>query len=99
MKLSQISKEPQLIELSIDDEDVVKEYGEPLSFFTWDRQPMDVFTRIANIGENGDMPVLLEIVKTLILDDEGNQILTDKNMLPTSILMKAMNKVTAQLGK
>lgn len=99
MKLSQISSEPKLIELSIDDEDVVKEYGEPLVFYTWDRQPMDVFTRIANIGENGDMPVLLEIVKTLILDEEGNQILTDKNMLPTSILMKAMNKVTEQLGK
>jgi hypothetical protein len=99
MKLSQISSEPKLIELSIDDEEVIKEYAEPLVFYTWDRQPMDVFTRIANIGENGDMPVLLEIVKTLILDEEGNQILTEKNMLPTSILMKAMNKVTEQLGK
>jgi hypothetical protein len=99
MKLSQISKEPILIELSIDDEDTVKEYGEPLTFFTWDRQSMDVFTRIANVGEGNDLVKLLEIVKTLILDEEGNQVLSDKNMLPTSVLMKVMNKVTEQLGK
>ena len=99
MKLSQIAAKPKLIEVSIDDEEIIKEYEEALVFYTWDRQPMDVFTRIANIGENGDMPVLLDIVKTLILDEEGNPILTDKNMLPTSILMKAMNKVTEQLGK
>jgi hypothetical protein len=99
MKLSQISKEPKLIELSIDDEDTIKEYGEPLTFFTWDRQSMDVFTRIANVGEGNDLVNLLEIIKTLILDEEGNQVLTDKNMLPTSVLMKVMNKVTEQLGK
>jgi hypothetical protein len=99
MKLSQISKEPKLIELSLDDEDIIKEYGEPLTFFTWDRQSMDVFTRIANVGEGNDLVNLLEIIKTLILDEDGKQVLTDKNMLPTSVLMKVMNKVTEQLGK
>lgn len=99
MKLSQIAAQPKLVEITIDDEDTIKEYEEALTFYTWDRQPMDVFTRIANIGETGDMVVLLDIVKTLILDEDGKQILTDDNMLPTSILMKAMNKVTEHLGK
>lgn len=99
MKLSQISSEPKLIELELDDAATIEEYGEPLVFHTWDRQPMDVFTRIANVGETGDMSVLLEIVKTLILDEDGKPILSDKNMLPTSVLMKAMNKVTEHLGK
>ena len=99
MKLSQIAAQPKLVEITIDDEDTIKEYEEALTFYTWDRQPMDVFTRIANIGETGDMTVLLEVVKTLILDEDGKQILSDDNMLPTSILMKAMNKVTEHLGK
>jgi len=98
MKLSQIAKEPVLIEIKLDDKDTVKEYGEPLVFYTWDRQPMDVFMRLANIDQKntGD---LIEIVKTLILDEEGKQVLNDKNMLPTSVLMKAIQKVTEQLGK
>jgi hypothetical protein len=98
MKLSQIASEPKLVEVKLDDKDVIKEYGEALIFYTWDRQPMDVFMRLANIDQKntGD---LINIVKTLILDEEGKQVLNDKNMLPTSILMKAIAKVTEQLGK
>jgi hypothetical protein len=98
MKLSQICSEPQLVEVKLDDKDIVKQYGEPLVFYTYDRQPMDVFMRLANIdGKNTGE--LISIVKTLILDDEGKQILNDKNMLPTGVLMKAIAKVTEQLGK
>jgi hypothetical protein len=98
MKLSQICSEPQLVEVKLDDKDIIKEYGEALTFYTWDRQPMDVFMRLANIEQKntGD---LINVVKTLILDDKGNQILNEKNMLPTGVLMKAIAKVTEQLGK
>jgi len=98
MKLSQICTEPQLVEISLDDKEIVKQYGEALVFYTWDRQPMDVFMRLANVDQKntGD---LINIVKTLILDDEGKPVLNDKNMLPTSVLMKAIAKVTEQLGK
>ena len=98
MKLSQICSEPQLVEVKLDDKDIIKEYGEALTFYTWDRQPMDVFMRLANIDQKntGD---LINIVKTLILDENGKEVLNDKNMLPTSVLMKAIAKVTEQLGK
>lgn len=98
MKLSQIAAEPTLVEISLDDKETVKQFGEPLVFYTWDRQPMEVFMRLANLNEKntGD---LIGIVKTLILDENGQQVLNDKNMLPTSVLMKAIAKVTEQLGK
>ena len=98
MKLSQICSEPQLVEITLDDKDTVKQYGEPLTFYTWDRQPMEIFMRLANIdGKN--TAELINIVKTLILDEEGKQIVNDKNVLPTNVLMKAITKVTEQLGK
>lgn len=98
MKLSDITAQPKLVEVTLDDKEIIDEYGEALTFFTWDRQPMDVFMRLANIeGKNtGD---LINVVKTLILDDKGKEILNDKNMLPVSVLMKAIAKVTEQLGK
>jgi hypothetical protein len=98
MKLSQICSEPQLIEIKLDDEDIVKQYGEPLSFYTWDRQPMEVFMRLANV-ETKNAGELINIMKTLILDDDAKPIINDKNMLPTAVLMKAVTKVTEQLGK
>lgn len=98
MKLSQICSEPQLVEITLDDKEIVEKYGEPLVFYTYDRQPMDVFMRLANVdGKN--TAELVNIVKTLILDDKGKQIITEKNMLPSSVLMKAITKVTEQLGK
>jgi hypothetical protein len=41
MKLSALTAKPQLIEVSIDDEDTMKEFGEPITFHTWDRQAMN----------------------------------------------------------
>jgi hypothetical protein len=99
MKLSQIAAAPKLIEVSIDDEEVIKEYEEALTFYTWDRQPMDVFTRMANLSETNDISGLLDIVRTLVLDEDGKEILTKDSTLPTSILMKVIQKVTEHLGK
>jgi hypothetical protein len=98
MKLSQITSAPKLIEMTLDDKDTIKEYGEPLTFWTYDRQPMEVFMQLANMHEN-DGNKIIEIVKTLILDENGNQVLTDDQMLPTGVLMKTIAKVTSQLGK
>ena len=38
MKLSQLTAKPQLIDIHIDDEDTIKEFGEAIEFWTWDRQ-------------------------------------------------------------
>ena len=98
MKLSALTAKPQLIEISIDDEETMKEFGEPITFHTWDRQPMDVFMRLAN-ADHTNAGNIVEIVRTLILDEKGKEILTKENALPTNILMKAISKVTDLLGK
>ena len=98
MKLSQLTAKPQLIEISIDDEETIKEFGEPITFYTWDRQPMDVFMRLAN-ADHTNTGNIVEIVRTLILDEKGKEILTKEKALPTHILMKAISKVTDLLGK
>ncbi len=98
MKLSDISAEPKLIEITLDDKATVKEFGEALSFYTWDRQPMDVFMQLANTdGSNAGK--IVEVVRNLILNEDGKPVLSDKKMLPTAVLMKAITKVTEQLGK
>ena len=98
MKLSQLTAKPQLIEVTIDDEDTIKEFGEAITFHTWDRQPMDVFMKLANATGN-DTIGIISIVRTLILDEKGKEVLKDDAMLPTHILMKAIAKVTELLGK
>lgn len=98
MKLSQLTAKPQLVLVKLEDEDTIKEYGEAVEFYTWDRQPMDTFMKLASATQDNTSGII-EIVKTLILDEDGKQILTKDNMLPTHILMRAISKVTDMLGK
>jgi hypothetical protein len=54
---------------------------------------------MANLSESNDISGLLDIVRTLVLDEDGKEILTTESTLPTSILMKVIGKVTEHLGK
>lgn len=98
MKLSQLAGKPQLIEVTIDDADIVEEFGETIEFWTWDRQPMDVFLRLASVDAN-NYGSILDAVKTLVLDEEGKPILDGENSLPTKIMMRVITKVVEGLGK
>ena len=98
MKLTQLAAKPQLIKVSLDDEEIVKEYGETLDFWIWDRQPMDKYIRLAQVkGQN--IADLIEAVNEMILDEEGNTVLKDGVTLPTHIMTKVIGKVVETLGK
>lgn len=98
MNLSQLAAKPQLIELTIDDEDIVKTYGEPITLHTWDRQPIELFLKLASLKQ-ADTKQIIEVSRDLILDEKGEILLKDGVMLPTDVLMAALTKVTDLLGK
>lgn len=98
MKLSDLAKKPQLIKITMTDEDIIKEYGEALEFWTWDRQPMDVFLKLAAIDQS-NVPTVIDAVRNLILDEAGNPIITGDSSLPTKIMMRVITTVVEQLGK
>lgn len=98
MKLSQLAAKPQLIKLTLDDEVTVKEHGEAVEFWTWDRQPLEVFMKLANV-KDGDQGSIIDTVRTLILDEKGQQIIKGEEMLPTDLLIAAIGKITEVLGK
>jgi hypothetical protein len=98
MKLSQLAAKPQLIMITLDDAETVKEFGEPVEFYTWDRQPLETFMKIAN-NSGGDSTKMLEVVKKLILDENGKEIITNDNMLPSKILVTVISKIVETLGK
>jgi hypothetical protein len=99
MKLSQLASKPQLIKITLDDETIVNIYGEAIEFYTWDRQPMEVFMNLANMSQSGPGSNIIDIIKTLILNDDGTPVISGDVMLPTDVLMAAITKLTATLGK
>lgn len=98
MKLSQLAAKPQLIKLTLDDESIVEEYKEPVEFYTWDRQPLEVFMKLANT-DNANMSAMVDVVRTLILDEEGKPIIEGETMLPSKLLIASISKIVETLGK
>jgi hypothetical protein len=98
MKLTQLSKKPELVKVELTDEETIKEYGESLEFWIYDRTGMDVFVKMATMkGEDfGDM---VEIVNKMILDEDGTPIVKDGYLLPSNILTRVIGKVVETLGK
>lgn len=98
MKLTQLAAKPQLVKIELNDEDIVKEFGEPLEFWIWDRQPMDKYIRLAQLQGN-NMDELIKAVNEMVLDEDGNPIVKDDLALPTGIMTKVVGKVVESLGK
>lgn len=98
MKLAQIAKKPTLTVMTLDDEETVKEFGEPLEFYTWDRQPMDMFLRLSTVDPN-NQSAIISAVKELVMDEKGNKVLDGDEVLPTHIMLRVMTKVVEGLGK
>jgi hypothetical protein len=98
MKLTALASKPQLITVVLDDEEVIEQYGEAIEFYTWDKQPLDTYLSLASMDYN-DQRAVMSVVKTLILDENGKEIVNDDNVLPVAILLKAITKLTESLGK
>jgi len=98
MKLKDLAAKPQLQEILIDDESIVEEYGEALSFFVHDRIPLEQYTKLASLNTN-DMGEMFMAMKDLILDEGGMPVMSDGNVLPMKVMNAAVLKVTESLGK
>jgi len=99
MKLNSLIAKPQLIKCQLDDEDTIKEYGEAIEWWIWDRQPLDAFLKFATSDgiESGNQ--IVSLLREMILDEEGKPLLQGESTLPTNVLMKVMTKMTEVLGK
>jgi hypothetical protein len=98
MQLSKLAAKPQLIEVILDDEETVTQYGEPVTFMIWDRQNMNTFIKLATLDYQ-NFGSIASLMNELVLDDQGNPIVSDDLVLPTDLLMKAITKVIETLGK
>lgn len=98
MKLSELAKTPQLQKLTINNEKLVEKYGDELEFFIYDRQPLDIFTKLADVSQD-NVGEYINILKDIILNEEGNPIMVDGATLPIDVMTEALKLIGENLGK
>jgi hypothetical protein len=98
MKLSELAKEPQLVKLTITNKDLVEKYGDELEFYMYDRQSLDVFTKLANATQD-NVGEYMTILKDIIMNEEGVPVMNGEMVLPIDVLTEAMKLIGEKLGK
>tara|TARA_R100001086_G_scaffold96385_2_gene47927 strand:+ start:1398 stop:1694 length:297 start_codon:yes stop_codon:yes gene_type:complete len=98
MKLQDLATKPKLQEIILDDKELVKKYGDTLQFFVQDRLPIETYTKLASVKQD-DPSAMYNVIKDLILNEEGLPVMSDGHVLPMDVMNAAIEKVTEQLGK
>ena len=98
MKLEALASKPKLTAITIDDEKIVENYGEPLEFYIYDRQPMDVFMKLAALEGEHSVGDITTLAGEMIMDEKGKKILTDGNVLPVDVMLKVVEATVTRLG-
>jgi hypothetical protein len=97
MKLSQLAAKPQLIKLTLADEDTVEKYGEPIEFYVQDRQNMETYLKLSQLDPK-DIAGIANTVVPLILNEDGSQMIDPQGVLPIDVLVKTVEAVVISLG-
>lgn len=99
MDIKNFAKRPELIEVTLDDESIVKEYGEPITF--WMKDFVDINTYFdffrSQSDKTGDELGLL--LAKIILNKEGEPVLQAGETFPIDITIAALTKINECLGK
>ena len=98
LNLTQLASKPQLIKITLDNEEITKKYGDSLEFWIMDRQPIEQFVKMATLGADnyGEM---IKMVNELILDEQGNRAIKDGEALPNDVMITVIGAVVERLGK
>tara|TARA_R110001632_G_scaffold34450_3_gene87742 strand:+ start:431 stop:727 length:297 start_codon:yes stop_codon:yes gene_type:complete len=98
MNLKDLAQKPTLVELKVTEPAIVEKYGDELSFWVYDRQPIDVFAKLATMQEANPLE-FTDMLAQLILDAKGKPVMADGKVLPIDVLTEAVKLIGDTLGK
>ena len=99
MNIQEFKIKPKIIEVTIDDSDIVKKYNDSIKFYMYDHLDLSTYFKFFRAQSEGNTEELLKVVKTIVLDDKGKQVMVDDYELPVDIFTTAVIKITEHLGK
>ena len=96
--ISEFAKKPQLVEIVLDNEDIINEFGEAVIFYMHDYVDINTyFEFFRSQSENGTG--LNELLRKIILNAEGQPVLGAYDALPVKLAVGALAKINDNLGK
>lgn len=89
----------QLVQIIIDNERIIDLLGEPLVFHMPRELDIDTYFKVYRLQSSGITNELVTVLRPLLLDSEGTQILEEDDTLPISIISEVIIAINATLDQ
>jgi hypothetical protein len=99
MDISKFATTPKLEKLTLDGEDVVKEFGEEISFYMMDQMDISTYFNFYRLQQNEDGNLLNDLLRKLILNEKGKPVLGEDQVFPVNLTLAILVKINDYLGK
>ena len=98
MNIASFAKKPTLVKITIDDEEIVKEYGD-VFFYVFDQVDLNTYFDFFKSQQDQDGSALNSLLRKLILNDKGQPAMKEQDLLPIDLTVAAIRAIGDQLGK
>ena len=99
MDISSLSKKPQLEQLDITDEEIVKTYGDIITFYMMDHIDVNTYFSFYRLQQEEDGELLNDLLRKIILKQDGKPALGPDEVLPVDITLAVLVRINENLGK
>ena len=99
LDIKQFAKKPELIEILLDDESIIKEYNEAITFYMKDFVDINTYFDFFRSQNNKSGDELAVLLTKIILNKDGNPVLEEGECFPVDITIAALTKINECLGK
>jgi hypothetical protein len=99
MDIKQLVKKPQLTKLELSDIDIVETYGEAVTFYMIDQFDITTYFSFYKLQQGDDGELLNELLRKLILDEEGKTVLEKDEVFPVNLTLAILVRINEFLGK
>jgi hypothetical protein len=99
MNIGNFAKKPELIKIEINDPDITANYNGEVSFWLYDSVDINTYFNFFKSQADQDGSQLNELLRNLILDEQGNKAILEGNVLPVDLAIAAITAINERLGK
>jgi hypothetical protein len=99
MDIKSLATKPKLIRLELDSPEIVEQYEEPIVFYMHDHLALNTYFEFYKLQQNQDVDRLVDLIKSIIKDSDGNAALEADQILPVDVTLAILYKVNDYLGK
>jgi hypothetical protein len=96
--IGNFAKKPELVQIVLDSPDIREEFGDEVVFYMKDYVDINTYFDFFR-NQTDNAYGLNEIIRRMILNEQGEPILGKDDALPVNLAVAALSKINENLGK